>query len=126
MFGQCQWALMFILSADGATYARLSFHVGPRGAVLIPVEVDYSQEFAGSDWKAWDAEYETNVRAAARMERLTIGKHSDPEKRPEQFGLSYDFLDELEQMEVQERQLVLDELADRQDLWDEESEVMFL
>ncbi|MBE0534784.1 MAG: hypothetical protein IH624_03880 [Phycisphaerae bacterium] len=126
VFGSCQWALMFILSADGQTYARLSFNVGPRGCILIPVRVDYSREFDGSDWKAWDAEYEANVRPAVRMERLAIREDEHPQRRSEHFGLSYDFLDELEQMDVQERQLVLDELADRQDLWDEESEVMFI
>ena len=42
------------------------------------------------------------------------------------FALPYDFLEEFEQMELQERQFILDELADRPELWDEESEVMLL
>ena len=40
--------------------------------------------------------------------------------------LPYDFLDELEQMSPDERHLILDELAQRPELWDEESEVMFI
>jgi hypothetical protein len=35
-------------------------------------------------------------------------------------ALPPDFLDEFERMQPQERQFILDELADRPDLWDEE------
>ena len=42
VFGRCDWALMFILSRTGRTYARLSFSAGPRGFLLLPVEVDWS------------------------------------------------------------------------------------
>ena len=37
-------------------------------------------------------------------------------------ALPYDFIDELEQMEPAERQLILDELGARPDLWDEGQE----
>ena len=40
--------------------------------------------------------------------------------------MPYDFLEEFEQMDIDERQMYLDELAERPDLWDEESEVMVL
>ena len=38
----------------------------------------------------------------------------------------YDFLAEFEGMEPAQRQALLDELADRPELWDRESEVLFL
>ena len=61
VFGSCQWALMFILAAGGQVYARLQWNVGPRGCLELPVEVDFSQPFAGSDEDAWEAEYAVNV-----------------------------------------------------------------
>ena len=63
-FGRCDWAVMFILARDGATYARIRFAAGPGGSVVLPVEVDYGEEFAGSDQSAWQAEYEACVRPA--------------------------------------------------------------
>jgi hypothetical protein len=61
VFGGCTWAVMFILARGGQTYCRQRFNVGPGGEVIIPVEVDYAQPFAGSDQAAWRAEYEQNV-----------------------------------------------------------------
>jgi hypothetical protein len=40
-------------------------------------------------------------------------------------GRSYDFIDELEKLDPIERQIVLDELANRPDLWND-GEVMFI
>ncbi len=42
VFGSCDWAVMFILSRAGSTFARLSFHVGPGASVPLPVSVDWS------------------------------------------------------------------------------------
>ena len=61
MFGRSDWAMMFILSRSGKTYARLRFNVGPGGHVQVPVQVDYSQPFGASDQAAWEAEYKANV-----------------------------------------------------------------
>jgi proteasome lid subunit RPN8/RPN11 len=61
VFGGCTWAIMFILARGGRTYCRLRFNVGPGGSIAIPVEVDYSQPFTGSDHAAWRAEYERNI-----------------------------------------------------------------
>jgi len=63
VFGGCDHAVMFILATGGKSYARLRFNVGPGGDVRIPVEVDYSQPFAPSDFDAWEAEYKANVKA---------------------------------------------------------------
>lgn len=61
-FGGPDWVVMFILARGGQTYARLRFNVGPGGSMLVPVAVDYSQPFAGSDETAWQMEFEANVR----------------------------------------------------------------
>jgi proteasome lid subunit RPN8/RPN11 len=126
VFGGCQWAIMAIVARDSSTYARLSFNVGPGGQVLIPVEVEYSRAFGPSDHEGWDVEYEIDVRA---QEWLTPASANN-EQTPSQAGLTdkalpYDFLDEFEGLDPVERQLILDELADRPELWSGE-EVMML
>jgi hypothetical protein len=73
VFGSCDWAVMFIIAEGGETFARLRFNVGPNAEMLIPVEVDYSQPFAGSDYAAWTAEYEANVNEEPQL--LIGGKH---------------------------------------------------
>jgi hypothetical protein len=60
-FGRSDWALMFIVAQQGQIYARLRFNVGPGGAIEIPVEVDYSRPFSGSDHDAWEQQYLANV-----------------------------------------------------------------
>ena len=65
VFGKADWAVMFILARECQTYARLSFHVGPGGSLVVPVEVDYSRSFAASDQDAWEQEYLANVRVAS-------------------------------------------------------------
>jgi len=62
VFGRTEWAAMFILARGGQTYCRLQFHVGPGGALELPVEIEYRQPFAASDQAAWDAEYQAKVR----------------------------------------------------------------
>jgi len=126
VFGSCQWAVMFILAQDNKTYAKLSFNVGPGGQVLIPVEIDYSQDFGPSNQELWDADYAANVRAAELLSSRA-SKNDDPTKHDlSGYALPYDFIDDFEKMEPAERQFILDELAERPDLWDKESEVMFL
>ena len=61
VFGGCDWAIMFILAKHGETYTRLRFNVGPGGEGVLKAEVDYSQEFAGSNLEAWIEEYEANI-----------------------------------------------------------------
>jgi hypothetical protein len=52
---------MFILAEDGQSYARLQFGVGPGGSLRIPVVVDYSRPFLGSDFGTWEQEYIDHV-----------------------------------------------------------------
>jgi len=130
VFGGCQWALMFIIAQDNKTYAKLQFNVGPGGQVLIPTQIDYSQDFGPSEQEAWDTEYKTNIKATAWLSSFdsNSNKNDEPSVAGDfsDYALPYDFIDELEKMEPVERQFILDELADRPELWDEESEVMYI
>ena len=126
VFGNCEWAVMFILAEDNRTYARLSFNVGPAGQILIPVEIDYSCQFAASDWTSWETEYRANVTVDKTPH--DFGKNSEIEAAGSSGDLTlpYDFVDELEQMSPDQRHLILDELAERPELWNDESEVTFI
>lgn len=126
VFGNCTWAVMFVVAEDYSTYARLRFNIGPGGQILIPTMVDYSQPFGPSDHDSWDVEYKANVKSVEWLgNRDSKGMKAACEDL-DQFALPYDFINEFEQMEPEERQFILDELADRPELWDEEQEVMIL
>ena len=120
VFGRCQWAVMFIVARGGKSYARLRFSVGPGGQVVIPVEVDYSQPFGPSDQEAWGAEYKANIKAG-KFDSI-FGSKADLGLAGDLSGYSCpdDWLEELEAMEPEERRLIMDELATRPDLWEEE------
>ncbi len=75
VFGRTDWAVMFILARGGQTYARLEFHVGPGGWLLLPVEVDYTGPFAASDHVAWREEY----LAAVQVAELPLFSQRNPE-----------------------------------------------
>ena len=120
VFGNCQWTVMCIVAQDGSTYARLSFNVGPGGQILIAAEVDYSMAFGATDHSAWDAEYNVNVSATEWLNTPLL-----PQERPAAPALAApaplnDLLSEFERMDPVQRQLILDELADRPELWNGE------
>ena len=120
VFGKCQWAVMFIVAQGGKSYARLRFGVGPGGQIVIPVEVDYSQPFGPSDQDAWESEHKANVKAGKWDS--CFGSHADLSIAEDLscYSCPDDWLEELEAMEPQERQLIMAELAARPDLWEEE------
>jgi len=62
VFGGTDWAVMFILARGGQTYGRLRYHLGPGVDVQLPVEIDYSRPFEGSDHAGWQAEYDRCVQ----------------------------------------------------------------
>jgi len=119
VFGNCQWAVLFVVAQDNKTYARLRFNVGPGGQVLIPTEIDYGHDFGPSDHTLWDDEYTANIKATEWPTGRTVQDNNAADYELANYAFPYDFLDEFEQMEPQERQFILDELADRPDLWDE-------
>jgi proteasome lid subunit RPN8/RPN11 len=65
VFGPSDYAVMAIVARGGKTYGRIRFNAGPGGQHQLTLEVDYSRPFAGSDQKAWDAEYHANIRRGA-------------------------------------------------------------
>ena len=69
VFGQPEWAVMFILARGGQTYARLRFNIGPGGEMLIPVRVDYSRPFPASELAGWRQEYAENLIDAEELWR---------------------------------------------------------
>jgi proteasome lid subunit RPN8/RPN11 len=125
VFGGCQWAVMFILAQENQVHAELTFNVGPGGRILIPVEIDYRQDFGPSNHELWDTEFKTNVE---RVKEFTEFGSEQSVLQAASYGgcaLPYDFVDEFEKMDAVGRQLILDELAEMPELWDEE-EVMYL
>lgn len=128
VFGKCEWSLMFILAEEGRYYARLSFHVGPGGQILIPVEVDYNQPFQASDQEAWEAEYKANIKTFSWSKNLVHEEEAcfaTTGYEVNECALPQDILEQLEEMEPEERKAVLDELAVRPELWGEEEVVQW-
>jgi hypothetical protein len=60
-FGNSDWAIMFILAQKGETYARLALNTGPGGELMLPVEIDFSRPFSGSEERDWEQEYLSSV-----------------------------------------------------------------
>ena len=111
VFDRCDWAVMFILSRSGSPYARLRFNVGPGGETHIPVQVDYTTGFEGSNHQAWEEEYEANVRAAIPV-RGTQWIDDMKDWDLDDFGLCLpeDLKAQLEEMDADERKAALCEL----------------
>jgi len=85
--------------------------------MILPVEVDCSGDFAGSDRVAWDEEYEANVQC--RQWPAAFGAVGlDDGFEDVCFGETW--LEDLEQMDPADREAVLAELQSRPDLWDVE------
>ena len=121
VFGTCQWAVMFVVARGGRTYARLRFNVGPGGNVVIPVEVDFAAPFGPSQRDAWEAEYKANIDATPWTWGLDahdeLGQNLGKPSTLSRVSVPDDWMEELEAMEPAERQLILDELSARPDLW---------
>ncbi len=116
VFGKCQWAVMFILARGGKSFARLRFNVGPGGHTVIPVDVDYSRSFGPTDRESWEIEYHANITGCPDrpLAGSCFGYQND-----ELSGYSCpdDWIEELEAMEPEEREMVMAELSARPDLW---------
>ncbi len=92
VFGHTDWALMFVLARGGRSYARLRFHVGPGGDVELPVQVDYTQQFAASDHEKWLAEYRANVAFLEPLPLLESGGAALRDPFEDDWLLSWDRL----------------------------------
>jgi proteasome lid subunit RPN8/RPN11 len=89
VFGPCDWSLMLILAAGGATYARLQFTAGPGGGFELPVQIDYQAEFSGTDPAAWQAEYLACVMADRPVDAATATR--ELQHHPHAYYYDYDF-----------------------------------
>lgn len=81
VFGSSDWALMFILAKGGKSYARLRFNRTPEAEVMLQPRIDYSDEFEGTDFGVWEAEYLNCVEAidafSAREDRGPLAVAAD-------------------------------------------------
>ena len=77
VFGKTDWALMFILARDGATYARIRANTGPGVQQELSVEVDYRAPFAASSESDWEKEYLANVHDATLNTKASTVKNRD-------------------------------------------------
>jgi len=137
VFGSCDWSVMCIVAQDGSTFARLRFNAGPGGEVKIPVCVDYSCEFNGTDFDLWMQQYKANVfqeeifKPTDNKEQAALQKQSCRDlftrKNSGEISLlsSDDLIAEIDKMDLVEREIFMDELAIRSEFWNEEDEVLY-
>ena len=84
VFGECDWAVMFILAQGGQTYARLRFNAGPGGEIVLPTDVDFGCPFPETDWEAWEEEYlacvtdEDAIQREVRRGKQLASRHFEP------------------------------------------------
>lgn len=74
VFGACDWAVMLILAAGGASYARLRFSAGPGGSLVVPVELAFEAPFEASDHRAWQEEYDACVTPLSRATETKVAE----------------------------------------------------
>ena len=61
VFGDCDFAIMFILSTKDTCYCRIQTNVGIPTELSIEAVVDYSTSFGPSDEEAWEKEFDEAV-----------------------------------------------------------------
>ncbi len=61
VFGNCDWAVMFIIAQGGKTYAELYWRHGGPASLRMDVDIDYSEPFLSSDHETWSGEYDNCV-----------------------------------------------------------------
>jgi hypothetical protein len=111
VFGQADWAVMFILARGGQTYCRLEYHAQPAAGFELTVQVDYNQPFDASDHAAWEAEYRAKVHKLVWESKLP--KQADTTHQPAR--------ETLIESDPHPRSLAHDDwLDERQRQWEEE------
>jgi len=78
VFGCCDWAVMFILARNGATYGELK-RSGKSVAEKLSVGIDFRQEFTASNQAAWEQEYLQSVQEAPLPLLWDLGEWFDYE-----------------------------------------------
>jgi hypothetical protein len=85
VFGGSDWAVMFILACGGQCYARLRYNVGPGADMELPVQVEYSRPFEGSNLELWSEEYLANVQVPPTDPPKKVSSTDDQAVREEEF-----------------------------------------
>ena len=131
VFGQCDWAVLFVIGATGKTHVRLRFNAGPGGDVLIHAEVDFRSPFPASDHAAWDSEFARNIHRergvfASQFDDDRMADGFDPPGESLEADLCIDevTLAELADMDAVEREYVLSVMGFEAAGWQPGSEVL--
>jgi len=61
LFGDCDWAIMFILDEDNDQSTRLHLNHPASGSYVIPATIDWSAPFPPANHEAWAAERKANI-----------------------------------------------------------------
>ena len=136
VFGRCDWAIMFILAKDDATYCRLRFNSGPGGHLNVPVQIDFSEPFGQSQEYAWKEEYKDNVSEPPKKvwakptkvfspvdnQGMAIGGYQEylPYNQDLPVDLESDIMFDLENMGLLERILFVEGLTEKLVEWNAE------
>lgn len=81
VFGNCDWAVMFILARNGATYGELKRASKPK-AEKLSVGIDFKAKFTASNQAAWEQEYLQCVQEAPLPLLWDMGEWFDCEFAP--------------------------------------------
>jgi len=73
VFGDKDWAIMFIMGKGKEATCILRIEQVAGGHFRIPWEVDWDYEFPGSNFEAWDKEYDDKVTAHTYVTRSWYG-----------------------------------------------------
>ncbi|OHB53667.1 MAG: hypothetical protein A2Y10_13065 [Planctomycetes bacterium GWF2_41_51] len=130
VFGSCDWALMFIIAKDDSVYARLSFNTGPKAQIMLPVRIDFTREFNGTEVAFWEKEFKENIQPIVFNSIIDKKKESSTIQPSicefDEPILPTEWLEEFERMEPAERQFIIDELSVRPELWNQDEGVMYI
>ncbi len=77
VFGNCDWAVMFIIAQGGRTYADLYWRHGGPAQLRMQIEVDYKSPFPAADHQTWSEEYDSCVRELSSQSLLSKREGQD-------------------------------------------------
>jgi len=87
--------------------------------------LDYASNFGPTEKQAWGAKYQANVKATEWPSSFAGSGNSSINHNVGSVALPYDFMNEFEKMNPEEHRLILDELAERPDLWEDEGVIIY-
>ncbi|WP_339612800.1 hypothetical protein [uncultured Rubinisphaera sp.] len=71
VFGNCDWAVMFIIAQGGRAYADLYWRHGGPAHLRMQIELDFKYPFPAADRQAWSEEYDSCVREQSSQSLLS-------------------------------------------------------